>query len=444
MFCLRKPVGRLVPGFHVSSCVLHSASSLQSASTSTEHKKRTEEAALYVHWPYCEKRCTYCNFNKYINPSVDHERMRKCLVTETQSLLEISRVSLIKSIFFGGGTPSLAHPETIGKVIETVKRSVNLAADAEVTLEANPTSTEEKALKEFKSAGINRVSIGLQSLNPADLKVLGRTHSAEDALRCLDTARSLFPGKTSVDIIFGCPDHKTSTLIEDLARVVDLCDDHISLYQLTLERGTALFKHVMDRDLYLPSPDAMADMYEASLTFLEEQDFRRYEVSNFARTKSAQSSHNQSYWEGGQFIGVGPGAHSRFVARGENATQRMARVQTLEPEPWMIEVEKSGHATRKADALSEYEVLQEILYLGLRTTGGVPHERWNFFSPDASLLDVFSEAHMIKVLQKEGYLHSLSGGLRATSRGLNLADGLTKELFLILERFWEMHRKADQ
>ncbi|ELU03176.1 hypothetical protein CAPTEDRAFT_209904 [Capitella teleta] len=168
MFCLRKPVGRLVPGFH---------------------------------WPYCEKRCTYCNFNKYINPSVDHERMRKCLVTETQSLLEISGVSLIKSIFFGGGTPSLAHPETIGKVIETVKRSVNLAADA---------------------------------------------------------------------------------------------------------------------------------------------------------------------------------------------------------------------------------------------------ERWNFFSPDASLLDVFSEAHMIKVLQKEGYLHSLSGGLRATSRGLNLADGLTKELFLILERFWEMHRKADQ
>lgn len=409
--------------------------SLSSRNSCLSDNHGTTEATLYVHWPYCERRCTYCNFNKYISKSVDHDRMQACLLTETATLLDLSGVQSIRSIFFGGGTPSLARPSTLGSIVDLVAQKTHLPDGVEITLEANPTSAEASKLAEFKAVGINRVSIGIQSLAEEDLRVLGRDHSVEEALRCLEVSKELFPGRTSVDLIFGRPNQTPDSFRGELEKLLALSDDHISLYQLTLERGTALFKKVMDRELAVPSAEKMADLYSLAVEELTAAGFHRYEASNFARTKLAESSHNKAYWEGRQYIGVGPGAHGRFVVD----NQREARVQTLEPDNWMWEVEKFGHATRRSQKLEPYLVLQEILYLGLRTKAGIPNERWMLYSGGVSLEEVYGEVYMIRSMQKEGYLKPIKGCLQLTERGLDIVDSVARELLDILDQYWMEH-----
>uniref|UniRef100_A0A670JDB1 Radical S-adenosyl methionine domain-containing protein n=1 Tax=Podarcis muralis TaxID=64176 RepID=A0A670JDB1_PODMU len=301
-------------------------------------------------WPYCEKRCSYCNFNKYIPRNLDEQKMRNCLVQEAQTLIQLSQVKRITSVFFGGGTPSLANPLTIAAVLDTVSQCAHLAEGTEVTLEANPTSADASCLAEFQKAGINRLSIGVQSLNNTELKLLGRNHTSCDALRTLEEAKKLFAGRTSIDLIFGLPGQTNASWIQGLEELLTVCDDHISLYQLTLERGTSLFKQVHQGTLPMPDPDVVSEMYECSRHVLQNSGFHQYEVSNFARN-GALSTHNLSYWQGSQYIGIGPGAHGRFVPWGDGKVHREARIQTLEPDVWMKEVLAVGHGTRKRTEL---------------------------------------------------------------------------------------------
>ncbi|XP_032178662.1 radical S-adenosyl methionine domain-containing protein 1, mitochondrial isoform X2 [Mustela erminea] len=300
-------------------------------------------AALYVHWPYCEKRCSYCNFNKYIPRGVEEAAMRSCLVTEAQTLLRLSGVRRVESVFFGGGTPSLASPSTVAAVLEAVDQAAHLPADSEVTLEANPTSALGSRLAAFGAAGVNRLSIGLQSLDDTELQLLGRMHSARDALQTLAEARRLFPGRVSVDLMLGLPAQQVGPWLGQLRTLLGCCDDHISLYQLSLERGTALFTHVHRGTLPAPDPELAAAMYQEGRAMLREAGFRQYEVSNFARN-GALSTHNWTYWQCGQYLGVGPGAHGRFAPQGAGSHTREARIQTLEPDNWMKEARGSfGH-----------------------------------------------------------------------------------------------------
>ncbi|XP_041265285.1 radical S-adenosyl methionine domain-containing protein 1, mitochondrial isoform X3 [Onychostruthus taczanowskii] len=325
-------------------------------------------------WPYCRKRCSYCNFNTFVVPAVDEAAVRACLVREAQTLLRLSQVHSITSVFFGGGTPSLASPGTVAAVLEAVAGAAHLPAGAEVTLEANPSSTSASALAGFRAAGVNRLSIGVQSLDDAELRMLGREHTAAEARKAVEAARGLFPGRTSIDLLFGLPGQSRDAWAERLEAALGLCDDHISLYQLTLERGTALAAQVRDGALPAPPQDLLADMYQTARNVLVATSFRHYEVSNFAR-KGALSTHNLSYWRAEQYIGVGPGAHGRFVLRGEGGCRREARVQTLEPVAWMREVQSQGHGTRSRVVLSPLEQLEELLTLGLRTDEGITHER---------------------------------------------------------------------
>ncbi|XP_064438279.1 radical S-adenosyl methionine domain-containing protein 1, mitochondrial isoform X7 [Mirounga angustirostris] len=255
----------------------------------------SSRAALYVHWPYCEKRCSYCNFNKYIPRGVEEAAMRSCLVTEAQTLLRLSGVRRVESVFFGGGTPSLASPSTVAAVLEAVDQAAHLPADSEVTLEANPTSTPRARLAAFGAAGVNRLSIGLQSLDDTELQLLGRTHSARDALQTLAEARRLFPGRVSVDLMLGLPAQQVGPWLGQLRTLLGCCDDHLSLYQLTLERGTALFTQVQWGTLPAPDPELAAEMYQEGRAMLREAGFRQYEVSNFARNvqKRAHLLHSE-------------------------------------------------------------------------------------------------------------------------------------------------------
>ncbi|XP_070579952.1 radical S-adenosyl methionine domain-containing protein 1, mitochondrial-like isoform X1 [Ptychodera flava] len=403
-----------------------------------------DEAALYIHWPYCKRRCTYCNFNKYIKNDVNEERMKSCLVTETETLLKMSDVKYITTIFFGGGTPSLAAPSTMASIINTVHRVTNMAPDAEVTLEANPTNLETQKLKDFKAAGINRLSLGIQSLNGEDLKILGRDHTVAESLRCLREARKIFPGKTSIDLIFGRPGQTVENWKKELEMAVSLCDDHISLYQLTLERGTLLFKMCSEGIMNLPSDDCLADMYEVAVEILDDAGLSRYEVSNFAR-EGAESIHNKNYWNGGQYIGVGPGAHGRFVRRGDGESQREARIQTLEPEIWMQEVEKYGHATRKSTPQTQIRILEELLMLGLRTKDGISDARWRQFSDGISLQSVLGHSEVLNGLMENQLLMQFSGKfLKATPRGLSLIDSIVPDLIIELQNYYECVKTGSQ
>ncbi|KAI1884346.1 hypothetical protein AGOR_G00225470 [Albula goreensis] len=359
----------------------------------------SEEASLYVHWPYCLRRCSYCNFNKYISRAVNHNAMDACLQRELETLLRVSQVSRINSVFFGGGTPSLAPPSTIAAVLETVAKHAALQGDAEVTLEVNPTPIGMAKLADFLHAGVNRFSIGVQALNDEDLRVLGRDHNSQHALHTVDEARQLCPGRVSVDVIFGRPGQTLACWEKELEELLLVCDDHVSLYQLTLERGTQLFKQVQAGQLSMPGDDVIAGMYESARRILQERGFLQYEVSNFAR-KGAVSSHNLGYWRAGQYLGVGPGAHGRFVPQGEGRLCREARTQTLEPDVWMREVQRWGHGTRRRVELSHTELLEEVLVMGLRMTEGISHQHWRQFSPRAELQQVLGESAEVLELQE--------------------------------------------
>ncbi|XP_066474156.1 radical S-adenosyl methionine domain-containing protein 1, mitochondrial isoform X1 [Tiliqua scincoides] len=398
-------------------------------------------AALYVHWPYCEKRCSYCNFNKYIPRNLDEPRMRNCLVKEAQTLIQLSQVQRITSVFFGGGTPSLASPFTVAAVLDALSQYTYLAEGTEVTLEANPASADALCLDKFRAAGVNRLSIGIQSLNDAELKLLGRNHTACNALRTLEEAKTLFPGHTSIDLIFGLPGQTIASWVQGLKEVLPICDNHVSLYQLTLERGTLLFKQVDQGLLPMPDPDVVSEMYECARLVLQDTGFHQYEVSNFARN-GALSTHNLSYWQGSQYIGIGPGAHGRFVPRGDGKIHREARIQTLEPDIWMKEVFAFGHGTRKRTELNTLDILEEILMMGLRMDVGITHQHWLQFAPGLSLWDVFGESEEVKQLVEQGLLLLDNRGLRCSWRGLAVLDSLLLTLLPQLQQVWAEREKT--
>uniref|UniRef100_A0A3Q3NE95 Radical S-adenosyl methionine domain-containing protein n=1 Tax=Mastacembelus armatus TaxID=205130 RepID=A0A3Q3NE95_9TELE len=392
----------------------------------------TEHASLYVHWPYCLRRCSYCNFNKYIPRENNNHIMADCLQRETETLLQLSQVSSITSVFFGGGTPSLAHPSTIAAILETVSRRVDLLDNAEVTLEVNPTPVGMSKLEDYHRAGVNRFSIGIQSLQDDDLTFLGRDHSSHQALRTIEEARRLCPGKVSVDVMFGRPRQSVESWEYELSELLKVCDDHVSLYQLTLERGTQLFKQVQRGEVTLPTDDVTAEMYRCARRTLHQHGFLQYEVSNFARHK-AESHHNMSYWRGRQYIGVGPGAHGRFVPVGEGGVIREARTQTLEPDVWIREVQQRGHGTRRRIQLRHLELLEEVLVMGMRMTEGINHKHWELFSPQLGLREVFGTSVHVQELLEGGQLILDDRGLRCSWDGLALLDSILPVLLVELE-----------
>ncbi|KAM4531884.1 radical S-adenosyl methionine domain-containing protein 1, mitochondrial [Odontesthes bonariensis] len=393
----------------------------------------TKQASLYVHWPYCLRRCSYCNFNKYIPKENNDHIMTECLQRETETMLQLSQVSRVSSVFFGGGTPSLAHPSTIAAVLETVSKLASLSDEAEVTLEVNPTPMGMSRLEDYLSAGVNRFSIGVQSLQDEDLKSLGRDHSSREALQTIEEARRLCPGRVSVDVMFGRPKQTAESWVHELSELLRVCDDHVSLYQLTLERGTQLFKQVQCEQVTLPDEEVTAEMYQCARETLHQHGFMQYEVSNFARHNSV-SRHNLGYWKGEQYIGVGPGAHGRFVPLGEGGVVREARTQTLEPDVWIREVQQRGHGTRRRIQLSHLELLEEVLAMGMRMTKGINHEHWELFSPQLGLREIFGSSMDVKELLQNKQLILDDRGLRCSWTGLALLDSILPILLLELER----------
>jgi oxygen-independent coproporphyrinogen-3 oxidase len=325
----------------------------------------TAPLALYIHWPFCVSKCPYCDFNSHVRDSVDQAAWRDALLADLAYEARVGPHRPLTSIFFGGGTPSLMPPETAGALIEAAERHWGFAEGIEITLEANPSSVEAARFADLAAAGVNRVSLGLQALDDATLRFLGRAHDVNEALSALAIAQRVF-ARVSFDLIYARPEQRPEDWERELTRAIEFGTEHLSLYQLTIEPGTRFETLVREGTLTPLGADAAADLYEATQAMTSAAGLPAYEVSNHAR-QGAESRHNLTYWRYGDYLGIGPGAHGR---RGGVATVRHRK-----PENWMNAVARNANGIASEDALSPAEQAREALVMGLRLAEGVDTAR---------------------------------------------------------------------
>ncbi len=376
--------------------------------------------ALYIHWPFCLAKCPYCDFNSHVRERIDFSRFAAALRAELA--WEAARLGRrpLASIFFGGGTPSLMPPETVADLIADAFRLFEPAEDVEITLEANPTSVEAGRLAAFRQAGVNRVSIGVQSLQAESLKMLGRQHSAEQAVAALEIARNTFP-RVSFDLIYARPGQSLAAWRQELRQALALASDHLSLYQLTIEPGTAFSTLHARGDIALPDDDTAAGLYDATAEEAEKFGLLAYEVSNYAQP-GAESRHNLAYWRYGDYAGIGPGAHGRISTEENLLATRRHRA----PEAWAERVERDGNGSTEETAVAPRDRAREMLLMGLRLTEGIDEAR--FSARTGICLDEALAPDTLGRALEENYLRRDNGRLRATPEGRKRLDALLAAL----------------
>jgi putative oxygen-independent coproporphyrinogen III oxidase len=364
---------------------------------------------LYVHWPFCRAKCPYCDFNSHVAPAVDEVQWTRTLVAEIdRSAREIGPRTLT-SIFFGGGTPSLMAPRTVAAVIERALTRFVPAADLEITLEANPTSVEAGRLAGFRAAGVNRVSLGVQALDDAALRFLGREHSAAEALAAVALAARLF-SRFSFDLIYGRPGQTVAAWQSELVQALDHADGHLSVYQLTIEPGTRFDLLQRTGALGMPEDDLLAELYELTQERLAAAALPAYEISNHARP-GQESRHNLLYWRSGEWLGIGPGAHGRLNV----PDARIATEAWRLPKAWLERVARDGSGERGRTSLTRAEQVEELLVMGLRLSEGVELERLTR-TAGRPLCEVLDPAALERFIG-DGWLTRRDGRLAATAAG---------------------------
>ena len=372
---------------------------------------------LYIHWPFCQSKCPYCDFNSHVAERIDQTRWLKAYLAEIDRVGQQTAGLRLQSVFFGGGTPSLMDPETVFAILDRVRATWVVANDWEVTLEANPGSAEAGKFRTFRSAGVNRLSMGVQALNDTDLKRLGRLHTAAEAVAAFDVARSCYD-RVSFDLIYARQDQTPEDWAQELTRALDMAVDHLSLYQLTVEDGTAFGdRHAKGGLKGLPDEDRSVALYEITQDLCEAAGLPAYEVSNHAGA-SAQSVHNLIYWRGGDYAGVGPGAHGRLTLDG----RRWATEALRQPAAWLDAVENCGTGELPRDELASLARAQEYVLMSLRLAEGLDLARLNAISglslPRAALAD----------LSALNLVATGSGRVVATPKGRMVLNSLIRKL----------------
>ncbi|MEN3975387.1 radical SAM family heme chaperone HemW [Emcibacter sp. SYSU 3D8] len=375
--------------------------------------------AVYVHWPFCLAKCPYCDFNSHVREAVDQERWRAGLLREIDHYAALTPGRTVTSVFFGGGTPSLMAPETTAAVIGRIGERWGYAANPEITLEANPTSVEAGRFTAYAKAGVNRVSLGVQALNDADLKALGRGHSAAQALDAVALARDTFP-RYSFDLIYARPGQTVPLWQAELARGLELAGDHLSLYQLTIEEGTAFHAAFRDGRLVLPDEDTSAELYETTQAMAGAAGLLAYEISNHA-VPGGESRHNMTYWRYGEYAGIGPGAHGRLHLDAVTAT-----AQRRKPETWLDLVEAQGHGTEVMNAVPAAESAEEMVMMGLRTAEGVDLARLAAIS--GGPLETVVDGDSLAMLLDQGMLKRTPDALTAMPQAWPVLNEVIRRL----------------
>lgn len=377
----------------------------------------TQALALYIHWPFCLSKCPYCDFNSHVREKIDETLWQETLLKELNYFGNLTKGRSLKSVFFGGGTPSLMAPKTVATLLEKLSDYWQLQDDLEITLEANPTSIEANKFREFKSAGINRVSVGIQALKDQDLKFLGRTHGRDDALKALTIARNIFE-RFSFDLIYARPQQTVKQWQEELKEALTLAQGHLSLYQLTIEHGTAFYTAHQRKDFTVPDDYLAADLYEATQEMMEKAGLPAYEISNHARP-GQESRHNLVYWQGQDYAGVGPGAHGRLTFDNEKFSFKGTRA----PEVWIKAVVEKGHGIDEKVKLSAEDVFTERLMMGLRLREGIPRKDLENLSGGREFETLFQNS-ALEVLKAENLIKWNEDTFKLTAEGLQKLNGV--------------------
>jgi putative oxygen-independent coproporphyrinogen III oxidase len=374
--------------------------------------------AVYVHWPFCLSKCPYCDFNSHVRQGgVDEGRFLRAYEIEIAATAARVPCRTVSSIFFGGGTPSLMQPTTVQAILDCIGKHWTIAPDVEVTLEANPTSVEATRFQGFRTAGVNRVSLGVQALDDAALKELGRLHTAQEALDAVAVARSIFD-RYSFDLIYARPRQTPEIWANELKRAIAEAAEHLSLYQLTIEPDTPFFSLHKAGKLIVPDEDLARDLYDLTQTVCADAGLPAYEISNHARP-GAECRHNLVYWRGHDYAGVGPGAHGRLTIDG----RRVATATERRPEAWLMRVEETGTGLTIEEKLTSGEVGDEYLLMGLRLAEGIDPVRYSAISGRAL------NPKRVSILREEGAVETTADGrLRVTQSGFPLLDAVVADL----------------
>ena len=371
---------------------------------------------LYLHWPFCQAKCPYCDFNSHVSRQIDQTAWRDAYLAEIDRYAALVPGRVLNSVFFGGGTPSLMNPDIVASIIDRIRKSWPAANDLEITLEANPGSVEAGRFRAYAEAGVSRVSMGIQALNDNDLKYLGRIHTVAEARNAFDIARTQFE-RVSFDLIYARQNQTVEDWRKELSEALSMAVDHLSLYQLTIEPGTAFGdRYAVGKLKGLPEDDSAADMYEVTQETCDAAGLPAYEVSNHARP-GAESRHNLIYWRYGDYIGIGPGAHGRVTVDG----QRFATEAWSMPDRWLSSV-STGNIEKPKQTLSGKDQATEYMMMGLRIQGGIDRIRYE------RLAECSLEESKLTHLLDLGLIEQGSGHLWATARGTMVLNSLIEAL----------------
>ena len=373
---------------------------------------------VYIHWPFCLSKCPYCDFNSHVRREpIDEPRFLRAFHKEITAVGERSRGRTVSTIFFGGGTPSLMRPATIAGVLNSIARQWRVADDAEITLEANPTSVEAERFRGYRAAGVNRVSLGVQALDDRALAELGRLHTAREALDAVAVARSVFE-RFSFDLIYARPGQTPAAWASELKRALAEAGEHLSLYQLTIEPDTPFYALHTAGKLKTPDEDTARALYDTTQEVCAARDLPAYEISNHARP-GAECRHNLVYWRGHEYAGIGPGAHGRLDIDGD----RHATVTEKRPELWLARVESHGDGIITDEVLTREEMCDEFLLMGLRLAEGIALDRY------AELAGRPLDPERIAALHQHGLIETTPAGrLRVTLPGFPVLDAVVADL----------------
>jgi oxygen-independent coproporphyrinogen-3 oxidase len=373
---------------------------------------------VYIHWPFCLSKCPYCDFNSHVRHTpIDEERYVRAFAREIETTAARTPGREVTSIFLGGGTPSLMKPQTVGGILDAIGKYWRIAPGVEVTLEANPTSVEATRFHGYRAAGVNRVSLGVQALDDASLKALGRLHTAREALDAVAIARGAFD-RYSFDLIYARPDQTPQMWADELKLAISEAAEHLSLYQLTIEEGTPFFGLHAAGKLKTPDEPTARALYDVTQDVCAQLGLPAYEISNHARP-GAECKHNLVYWRGQEYAGIGPGAHARLDIDGF----RHALATERRPEAWLMRVEANGHGVTTDDLLNSEERADEFLLMGLRLAEGIDPRRY------AALSGRQLDPGRITILREEGAITiDANGRLRVTRSGFPVLDAVVADL----------------
>jgi putative oxygen-independent coproporphyrinogen III oxidase len=371
--------------------------------------------AIYIHWPFCRSKCPYCDFNSHVRDRIDPAAWTRALIADLDRQAAWAPEHEVVSIFFGGGTPSLMPPETAAALIERVKRHWRTARGLEITLEANPNSAEARRFAGFAAAGVNRLSLGIQALDPAALKFLGRGHDRDEALAAIELSQRLFR-RTSFDLIYARPGQSLEAWQAELDEALSIAGEHLSLYQLTIEPGTAFHTRAAKGELTIPDEDAAAALFEVTQERLAAHGLPAYEISNHARP-GAESRHNLAYWRYEDYLGIGPGAHGRVISDGVKRAIRQRRL----PEAWLANPDLEENL-----AIGRETAVEEMVMMGLRLVEGIPRARLEPLA-DCTVEALFGVG--LKRLVDGGFVELDAERLRATAAGRQRLNAVLGTLF---------------